>query len=75
MDTVFSNVSTGIKANFMKETILNTSIITLDNIHTIDTGVMVAFTDGQATDLPEGDIEFVIIGDIEANGGSQGLYS
>ena len=75
MDSLFDSMQTGILAHDMKQNILDTSIITLDNIHTTNVDAMVAFTDGEDSDIPQGNIEFIVIGDVEMNGASQGLYS
>jgi hypothetical protein len=74
MDSLFDGVATAIKANFMQATILKTSIITLDNIGVLDVNTMVAFSDGDYLNIPAADIKFIIIGNVEANGGAYGLY-
>ncbi|PWY88961.1 exo-1,3-beta-D-glucanase [Aspergillus heteromorphus CBS 117.55] len=65
LDTMFDETTTAIEAKFQESTILDTSIITLDNIGVNGVDTMVAFTDDTNLDLPEGDVDFVIIGNIK----------
>jgi glucan 1,3-beta-glucosidase len=75
MDSLFADIPVAIEAHFMKETILETSIITLDNIGMINVDSSVTFEDGSFLELPAGDIDFVIIGNIELNGDVYGSYT
>lgn len=62
---MFDETRIAIKANFEELTILETSIITLDNIEVNAVDTMVAFTDGTSLNLPNGDVDFVIIGNVQ----------
>ncbi|KAI9645912.1 hypothetical protein NHQ30_005349 [Ciborinia camelliae] len=75
MDTIFDGVATAIEANFVQSTILETSIITLDNIGVLNVDTMVAFSNGDFLDLPAADIDFIIIGNLEADGYDYGQFS
>ena len=74
MDTLFDVVGTAIEARSMHASILDTSIITLDNIGVQDVNTMVAFSDGYHVDIPAVDTEFVIIGNV-GQAGATGMYS
>ncbi|PYH85075.1 exo-1,3-beta-D-glucanase [Aspergillus uvarum CBS 121591] len=65
LDTMFDETPIAIQANFEQSTILETSIITLDNIGVNGVDTMVAFTDGSSLDLPNGDVDFVVIGNLQ----------
>lgn len=76
MDTQFVDTPTAISANFAETTILESSIITLDNIEVSGVSTIVAFTDGSVLDLPAENIDFVVIGNIkDQDGSSFGSYA
>ncbi|KIM96238.1 glycoside hydrolase family 55 protein, partial [Oidiodendron maius Zn] len=75
LDSLFDGVATAIYANFEKSTILETSIVTLDNIGILNVDTMFAFTNGEVLDLPAADIDFVVIGNLEYDGSNLGLYT
>ncbi|KAI1295256.1 exo-1,3-beta-D-glucanase [Xylaria venustula] len=75
MDSEFVNVGNAIYANSLPATILGSSVITLDNIGVIEVSDIVAFSDGSKLDLPNTNVDFVIIGNIEADGSDYGMYS
>lgn len=68
MDSEFYNVGTVIFANSQPSTILESSVITLDNIGVDTVTEMVTFSDGTSLVLPVQDTDFVMIGNIEADG-------
>jgi glucan 1,3-beta-glucosidase len=75
MDSLFNEVKTAIKANFMQKTILETSIITLDNIGVNLVDTMVEFSDGLHLDIASADLEFAVIGNAkDSSGVSQGMF-
>lgn len=74
MDTLFDGVATAIEARSMHASILDTSIITLDNIGVLNVNTMVAFSDGYHVSIPAVDTEFVIIGNVGL-AGATGIYS
>lgn len=65
LDTMFDETPIAIQASFEQSTILESSIITLDNIGVNAVDTMVAFTDGTSLDLPNGDVDFVVIGNLQ----------
>jgi hypothetical protein len=75
MDTLFDGTAIAIQANFEQKSILETSIITLDNIGVKNVGTMVSYTDGDDLNLSVENINFVVIGNIEADGSAYGQYS
>ena len=75
LDSLFDGVATAIYANFEKSTILETSIVTLDNIGILNVDTMFAFTNGEVLDLPAVDTDFVVIGNLEYDGSNLGLYT
>ena len=75
LDSLFDGTATAIKANFEQASILETSIITLDNIGVLNVNTMVAYTDGDNLDLPAADVDFVVIGNLEADGSAYGQYN
>ncbi|KFY91677.1 hypothetical protein V498_05365 [Pseudogymnoascus sp. VKM F-4517 (FW-2822)] len=75
LDTSFSNVGTAIKAEFPEETILRSSIITLDNIQLYSVTTVVGFTGGRELALDASkNIEFLVIGNMEADGPVHGSF-
>ena len=74
MDSSFANLQTGIYASFNK-TILDSSILTLDNIQVTNIKNMIAYSSGAVVEIPPGNIQFIIIGDIEAGGQSYGPFA
>jgi glucan 1,3-beta-glucosidase len=75
LDSLFDGTATAIKANLEQASILETSIITLDNIGVLNMNTMVAYTDGDNLDLPAADVDFVVIGNLEADGSAYGQCS
>ena len=77
LDSLFDGTATAIKANFEQASILETtgSIITLDNIGVLNVNTIVTYTDGDNLDLAAADVDFVIIGNLEADGSAYGQYS
>ncbi|KAK4860839.1 hypothetical protein LT330_004570 [Penicillium expansum] len=65
LDSMFDETPIAIQASFEQSTILESSIITLDNIGVNAVDTMVAFTDGTSLDLPNGDVDFVVIGNLQ----------
>ncbi|EON98175.1 hypothetical protein UCRPA7_6324 [Phaeoacremonium minimum UCRPA7] len=74
LDSGFYDVGTVIFANTEPAKILESSIITLDNIGVEDVTSMVTFSDGTLLNLPVGNVDFVIVGNVEAAGPSYGMY-
>ncbi|RDW56893.1 pectin lyase fold factor [Coleophoma crateriformis] len=76
MDTLFDGTAIAIEAKFEESTILETSIITLDNIGVLNVGTMVQYSNGNTLSLPVSDVDFVIIGNLEVSGAQNyGQYS
>jgi glucan 1,3-beta-glucosidase len=75
MDTSFDGTATAIQANFEQSSILETSIITLDNIGVENVNTMVAYSNGNALNLPVKNTDFVVIGNLQADGSHYGQYS
>lgn len=65
MDSLFDGVATAIKANAMGKIVLETSIITLDNIGILNVNNMIAFSDGFNLELPAANTNFVVIGNSQ----------
>ncbi|WPH01345.1 glycoside hydrolase family 55 protein, protein [Acrodontium crateriforme] len=63
MDSRFIGISTGIYAEFNK-TVLDSSIITLDNIGAENVNRMIGFSDGSHLDIPADSVDFVVVGDV-----------
>lgn len=74
LDSLFDGVSTAIDARSVQGSIMNTSIITLDNIGVLNVDTMVAFADGYHLSIPAEDTNFVIVGNVGSDG-STGLYT
>ena len=74
MDTLFDGVTTAIDARAMNGTILDASIITLDNIGVQNVGTIIAFANGYDVSIPAVDTDFVIIGNVGTSG-TTGMYS
>lgn len=54
---------------------MDSTIIQLDNIWTMDIGTMISTTDGSAVQLPPGDyIGHVVLGNVEIGGQAFGQY-
>ncbi|KAK6075617.1 LysM domain-containing protein [Seiridium cupressi] len=68
MDSYFDGVATAIHANARPATILDSSVITLDNIGVSGVTEMVTFSDGTALAIPAQDTDFIIVGNVEADG-------
>ncbi|RAL02989.1 glycoside hydrolase family 55 protein [Aspergillus ibericus CBS 121593] len=76
LDSMFDETPIAIKAEFEKKTILETSIITLDNVGVNGVDTMLAFLDDESLDLMNGDINFVTVGNLhEDSSNSFGYYS
>jgi hypothetical protein len=69
---LFDRVATAIQANFEQLLIMETSIITLDNIRVLNVDTTVAFTNGNTLNLPVVNIDFVVVRNLEANGSNYG---
>ena len=68
MDSYFEDVGVMVHANMRPETVLSSSIITLDNIGVEAVTNMVTFSDGSALDIPPSTLDFVIVGNVQADG-------
>ncbi|RDW56742.1 pectin lyase fold factor [Coleophoma cylindrospora] len=68
MDTSFDGTATAIEAKFEESTILDTSIITLDNVGVYNVDTMVQYSNGNSLALPVSDVDFVVIGNLEVFG-------
>jgi glucan 1,3-beta-glucosidase len=75
LDSLFENVETAIYANQLPATVLESSVITLDNIGVVDVGTMIGFVDGNVLDLAPQDVDFLIVGNIEDGGSAYGMYN
>ncbi|GLA11528.1 hypothetical protein AnigIFM62618_005494 [Aspergillus niger] len=76
LDTMFDETPIAIQASFEQSSILKSSIITLDNIGVNAVDTMVSFADGTSLDLPNGDVDFVVIGNIQQQSGNTfGYYA
>lgn len=67
MDTMFDSVNTAILANAPSSTILESSVITLDNIAVSYVKELLSFSDGSSL-IPAQDVSFIIVGNAEADG-------
>ncbi len=75
LDSQFLNTPTAIQATFESKSMLNTSIITLDNIGLSGVHNVVAFTDGNTLDISGDSLNFVIVGNVEyLSSMSQGYF-
>lgn len=68
MDSGFYNVGAVIFANSEPADILGSSIITLDNLGIEEVTSVVTFADGSTLSIPSEDLNFIIIGNVEADG-------
>lgn len=75
MDTIFENVPTAVFAEQQPATILESSVMTFDNIGVLNVDTMVAFADGSSLELPNTDLDFAIVGNFEAGGAAYGAYT
>ncbi|SPQ22989.1 a8ef266c-8802-41e8-87ee-6caa1a908fce [Thermothielavioides terrestris] len=77
MDSMFDDVNTAIKVNLPKGTVLESSIITLDNVGTFrNVQTLISFPDpGDTPILPSENINFFVLGNVENAGVSDGIYS
>lgn len=74
MDSTFFDISVGLEAEFNK-TILESSIIILDNLELAGVGTVVTYANGDVLEgIPTDGIDFVVIGNVESNGASYGQY-
>ncbi|OBT89627.1 hypothetical protein VE02_01780 [Pseudogymnoascus sp. 03VT05] len=74
LDTIFVSVGTAVKAEFPLSTILESSIITLDNIQLFEVSTVVEFADGTVLDIDASNaIDFIVIGNVEADGSNFGF--
>lgn len=75
LNSQFVNTPTAIQATFESKSMLNTSIITLDNIGLSGVDTIVGFTDGDTLDISGDSLDFVIVGNVEyLSSVSQGYY-
>jgi glucan 1,3-beta-glucosidase len=74
MDSLFDGTATAIDARAVNGTILDASIITLDNIGVINVDTMIAFADGEHVSIPAEDTDFVIVGNVGTSGAT-GFYT
>ena len=74
MDSLFDGVATAVDARAVQGTIIDTSIITLDNIGVLNVNTMIAFANGYDVSIPAADTNFVIVGNVGTSG-STGLYT
>lgn len=75
LDTVFDGIGTAVKADFEKFTILDTSIITLDNVLATNTQKFVEYSNGNLQDIPVGYVDFVVIGNPQHHGQGLGAFN
>ncbi|KAJ5211430.1 exo-1-3-beta-D-glucanase [Penicillium cinerascens] len=76
LDSLFDETPIAIQANFEQSSILNTSIITLDNVGVNAVDTIISFSDGSSLDLANRDLDFVIIGNVkDQSSQSFGSYS
>lgn len=64
-----------IYANSLPETILRSSVITLDNIGTDNFKVIIGFVNGGHFEIPSEDVHFLIIGNVQSGGAHYGMYT
>lgn len=74
MDTLFDGTATAIDARTVQGTIMDTSIITLDNIGMLNVKTMIAFADGYEVSIPAVNTKFVVIGNVGTSGAT-GMYT
>jgi len=74
MDSLFDGTATAIDARAVKATIMDTSIITLDNIGVQNVDTMIAFANGYDVSIPAENTDFVIVGNVGTTG-AMGLYT
>ncbi|KAK6223391.1 hypothetical protein LQW54_000509 [Pestalotiopsis sp. IQ-011] len=74
MDSGFYNVGAVIFANSEPADILGSSIITLDNLGIEEVTSVVTFADGSTLAIPAENLNFIIIGNVEADGSAYGMY-
>lgn len=72
MDSYFDGVATAIYADSLPKTILESSVVTLDNIGVTGVSNMVGFSDGSFLAVAAEDLDFLIIGSAEADGDAFG---
>lgn len=75
LDSLFLEVGNAISADQQTSVILESSVITLDNIGIIGVDTVVGFTDGTALDIAAEDIDFIIVGNLQDDGDAYGSYS
>ena len=68
MDSLFDGVGVVVHASAIPPTVLGSSIITLDNIAVASVDTMVTFADGSTLEIPVEATQFVIVGNVAANG-------
>jgi glucan 1,3-beta-glucosidase len=68
-------VETAIFANQLPATVLESSVITLDNIGVLNVGTMIGFVDGNVLDINPTDLNFLIVGNIQDGGSAYGMYN
>ncbi|KAK2616718.1 hypothetical protein QQS21_000330 [Conoideocrella luteorostrata] len=71
LDSAFMNVEVGIKAQAMKKDILETSIMTFDNVKLVKVNQLITFSDGKTFDYPLTIIAFLILGNVRSVEGSE----
>jgi hypothetical protein len=74
LDSLFDGTATAIDARAMGGTILDASIITLDNIGVLNVNTMIAFANGYDMAIPAANTDFVIVGNVGTSG-TTGLYT
>ncbi|RFU28181.1 hypothetical protein B7463_g8175, partial [Scytalidium lignicola] len=74
MDSLFDGTATAIDARAVNGTIMDTSIITLDNIGVLNVDTMIAFANGYDVLIPAENTDFVIVGNVGTSG-TTGLYT
>jgi glucan 1,3-beta-glucosidase len=74
MDSLFDGTTTAIDARAMNGTIMDSSIITLDNIGVLNVDTMIAFANGYDVSIPAEDTDFVIVGNVGTSSAT-GLYT
>jgi glucan 1,3-beta-glucosidase len=74
LDSLFDGVTTAIDARSMQGTIMDSSIITLDNIGVLAVDTMIAFANGSDVSVPPANTDFVIVGNV-GKSGSTGMYT
>ena len=74
MDSSFEGVHTAIYADIDK-TVLESSIITLDNIGITNVDTVVSYAGGSSVVIPAGDVGFIVVGNVQEDGSNFGQYS